>query len=360
MPVFFYQSFEATVKTDHSLKSVTGNQHTRTAHQTWTDLQQQQKRTLLYPVLDDDLLTGNRHTEPVKGPPRLVATVEKDLKDDEKQTKMWKGVGQDEFLKMMEQKILQNQQAVHREMRAMPDVIAFGELDGGHADFAHMPRFAGTLIGSTAPSIKACHSFTVYANNQPNVELAGDGNGWYAIRYLGIVVVFVHVPNDFAGGMSTAAKKKKTPTVHSGGITKSYTTHRSKRTEVTDLVAFYLRIKNEIARVGKGQIDVIMGDTNQSRLNFTDEVVSIALGKTFKNASSRTLFSPADTYETFAKGTNSGQDKMFDVVVYNEATVTVDKLCYVTQQAPFRGNGQVAAVTDHMGVAVKIEKVSAQ
>jgi len=44
----------------------------------------------------------------------------------------------------------------------------------------------------------------------------------------------------------------------------------------------------------------------------------------------------------------------------NTATGKVEKLSYITQQAPFCGNGQRAAVTDHMGVAVRVEKVSAQ
>lgn len=375
MPVFFYQSFNASSTPDHNLKSLTAQSHTRKAHETWADLQREKKRTLLYPVLDDDRLTGNRHAEPVAGPPRLVATVEKDPTDNKAQENMWKGVGTGEFLQMMQQKILQNQQAVNREMQAMPDVTAFGELDGAHSDFSDMSRFAGNRVGASSNDM-ACHNFTVYANNQRNVELAGNGDGWYAIRYLGFVVVFVHVPNDIAGGMSQKAaaeakaqllaNAKSKPTVASGGVQKSYASKKMPKAKkiagsgTEDLVDFYQKMQSEIIREGKGQIDVIMGDTNQSRLGFTAEVVSDALGKTFKNAHSAKNFSPIDTYDTVAKGTNSVGKKMFDVVVYNADTVTVDKLCYITQQAPFRGDGQVAAVTDHMGVAVSINKIRAQ
>lgn len=375
MPIFFYQSFEASSAPVHDLKSVTAQTHTRTAHKTWSGLQQQTKRTLVYPVLDDDKLTGNRHAEPVSGPPQLVATVAKDPADDDKQANLWEGVGTREFLTMMQQKILQNQQVVNRQMQAMPDVTAFGELDGAHADFSDMSRFAGNRVGVTGAGM-ACHSFTVYANNQRNVELAGSGDGWYAIRYLGFVVVFVHVPNDIADGMSakaaaaaraqSQAKSKPKPTVVSGGVQKNRATKKTPKArriggrDTADLADFYLRIQSEIHRHGKGPIDIIMGDTNQKTSGLTADVVSKALGKTFSNAYSGKQFSPGDTHDTFVKGTNSVGTKMFDVVVYNPATVKVEQLCYVTQQAPFRGTGQVAAVTDHMGVAVRFEKVTAQ
>lgn len=373
MPVFFYQSFNASSATDHNLKSVTGQYHTKKAHKTWAELQQTEKLTLVYPVLDDDLLTGSRHSEAVAGPARLVATVERDPTDDDLQSMMWEGVGQGDFLKMMEQKILQNQQAVNREMRVMPDVTAFGELDGTHADFSGMSRFAGTRVGASDHDM-ACHNFTVYANNHSNVEPAGSGDGWYAIRYLGFVVVFVHVPNDIAGGMSKSdakaakaqAKSKSKPTVLSGGIQKNYPKPKAPRAKkiagsgTADLSRFYQEIQSEIIRNGKGKIDVIMGDTNQGSLGFTEKVLKDALDKNFKNAHSGKNFSPIDTYNTVAKGTNSGNDTMFDVVVYNAATVAVKQVCYITQQAPFRGDGQVVAVTDHMGVAVSVEKVGAQ
>src|SRR5690606_36567331 len=119
-------------------------------------------------------------------------------------------------------------------------------------------------------------------------------------------------------------------------------------------ILFYQKINNAVLGAGKGAIDVIMGDTNQAKASFTPNVVSRALGIVFKDAHTGDTISPADAFNTSFGGTNATASKKYDVAVYNTASIKKIKMNYFSQFSSV-GKG-VAAVTDHMGVGVYIEK----
>jgi hypothetical protein len=230
-------------------------------------------------------------------------------------------------LHMMQQKVLQNRQAVYRQLQAMPDVTAYGELDTAHADFATMPGFAGPRVVGSSSNDMCNQNFSIFSNNICNAKRIADGVGWYAVTYLGYNVVFVHVPND-------TAKKPKTA-----------------------VVEFYKNIQYEILRNGGGIIDLVMGDTNQTSDKHTPNALNQATGYNFVNAHNHHNIAPADLHNVIVNGTNSTRTKMYDVAVYNADTVKLKQGCYWTQLAPYGNAGKVAAVTDHMGLAVEIEKL---
>ncbi|NYE60056.1 hypothetical protein FHW58_001208 [Duganella sp. 1224] len=351
MPIFSYQSFNAGNSKVHDLNSLTAQALTVEAHDHLAAATAPSR--LVFPTLPDQAIPNGppaeRHKLPVQGPAHLVAPAP--------QGTIAKGFATTTFFDMMKHKVLQNRQALFRQMQGMPDVTAFGELDGGHADFSRMNEYVVSKMAGATSNDKACNNFTVYCANGANADCVGQGEGWYAIRYLGYVVVFVHVPNKLMkspkppkqGAVRGVAAQRQTV-----AAAKPYARPAGGQSTEDRLVKFYQDIASTIIRNGGGTIDLIMGDTNQSSGGVTPRVVSKATGLTFNNAHAGAIV-PIDSYNVSVGGTNAKGDKLYDVAVYNAATVKVSKVCYWSQLAPFNNGSAVAAVTDHMGLAIQIE-----
>jgi hypothetical protein len=353
MPVFSYQSFNAGNSTVHNLNSLTAQQYTKLAHN--HAAKSSTPSRLLFPTLAEESVKGqgeDRHKLPVQGPANLVAPAPVGT--------IAAGFGTAMFFDMMKHKVLQNRQALYRQMNRMPDVTAFGELNGGHADFNTLNEYVvGKMSGATSNS-RACNNFTVYCANSAKAECVGQGEGWYAIRYLGYVVVFVHVPNKVfknppvpktgpvrgVGAQNHAAKAANKP----------YARPAAGQSNEDRLVKFIQEIASAILQRCGATIDLIMGDTNQPAIGMTYESASKATGFTFKDAHTGAI-APIDSHDIKVRGTNAKVDKMYDVAVYNADTVKMKKVCYWSQLAPFNNGSSVAAVTDHMGLAIQIEKI---
>jgi hypothetical protein len=363
MPIFSYQSFNAGNQKKHDWASLTAQKLTVETHD---HLAQSSAPTrLVYPTLHDNNfdpknypngLPADRHALPVEGPARLVGTAPVGTISQET-------TEPEDFFEMMKYKVLQNRQAVYREMKDMPHVTAFGELDGAHSDFSTMNQYVVNPMSGASSNVKACNNFSVYCSNGLKTKCIAEGDGWYAINYLGYVVVFVHVPNRLmkspkaSGG--SAAKQGAVRGVAAqhqpkAAAPKPYAKLPAGETTEDRLVKYYKEIADAILNKGGGIIDLIMGDTNQSSGGVTPKVVSKATGRPFSNAHAGSI-SPIDGFNVSVGGTNSKGDKMYDVAVYNTETVKLKKICYWSQLAPFDGGGSVAAVTDHMGLAVEIE-----
>lgn len=311
--IFAYQSFNASVSSTHDLNSLNGQRFTVMTHNHLAT-QDEDPRALVFPTVKSNPST------PVLGPPNLVPT--------EPTGAMSKGkVTNDAFFGMMQQKVLQIPQTVYRELGGMPNVLAFGELDSANDDVAMMTDVAGPEVGSSGQMKKACQNFSVFSHDQSNVNHLGDGEGWFAIEYLSYVVVFVHVPNAIA--------TKKDP-----------------------VVKFYQNIQSQIQQHPKGGIiDVVIGDTNQPSPNFTPNCLSQALQQNFQDAHGGATINPMDTFGVEVSGTNAKGTQKYDVAVFNTKTVKAGGVSYWTQRAPFGSASSVGAVTDHMGLAVKVEKL---
>ncbi len=367
MPIFSYQSFNSSPSTTHDLESISGQRFTVSAHNYWA---KQRRAALVYPTLPDEdgddppqagaVVTG-RHGLPVEGPANLL-----NVKVEGPGALNANAEGRAVFYRMMQQKVLQSRQGVFREMGKMPQVVAFGEFDGAHADFQTMTQmFDGGMSGASAHP-QACHNFSVYCSDGTTVDRVGQGDGWYAIHYLGYTVVFVHVPNSLMDAPKNPAATKPKP----GPVRGLAAQHQVKAAAPKPyskpivgiggraregLIGFYRNISNTILQNGGGVIDVIMGDTNQKSDTWTPDIVSAATNLTFRNAHNNRNIQPIDTHEFSAGGTNANATMMYDVAVYNTQTVTMAQMCYWSQLAPIGDGGRVAAVTDHMGLAIKVE-----
>jgi len=166
-------------------------------------------------------------------------------------------------------------------------------------------------------------NFSVHSGQTAVHQPVGSGDGWIAMKCYNVLVVFVHVPNAIAKSDSACQ-------------------------------TFYATIQSQCLQEGAGAIDVIMGDTNQSSADFTQRVVSVSLNTNFVNAHSGTSIEPFDTYQRSFKGTNATGTKKYDVAVYNADTVTLKNVIYLTQFIATESGA--AAVTDHMGIGVHVEK----
>ncbi|HWW68487.1 MAG TPA: hypothetical protein VN089_00950 [Duganella sp.] len=364
MPIFSYQSFNAGSSKTHDLKSLTAQGFTVETHDHLAA--STERNRLIYPALHDQHFNPNdypnglpadRHAHPVQGPAALVGMAPIG-------TISQANVSTANFYEMMKQKVLQNQQAVYRQMKSMPQVTAFGELDGAHQDFSTMNEYVASDLSGATNVKAACQNFSVYCSNGANVTCVGTGEGWYAIRYLKYVVVFVHVPNRLMKSKKAPAATPAKP----GPLKGVAAQHQVKpppptpyakpgpviETTEDRLVKFYKDIADTILKNGGGVIDIVMGDTNQSSGGVTPNVVSQATNQTFKNAHEGDI-SPIDGYNVSVGGTNSKGNKMYDVAVYNANKVKLKKICYWSQLTPFGDGGQVAAVTDHMGLAIEVE-----
>ncbi|WP_249383908.1 hypothetical protein [Chitinivorax sp. B] len=315
MPVFAYQSLNSNASIDHGVGASKSQYFTRVTHDHSAKISSGGWMLSLpiNPNLAPDI--------PLYGPAQLLPTAA--------QGYMNKGQHDDiTFRDMVQRKALQTHQNLIRAFGTGFNLLVYGELDSGHSDWASMQQSAGRLLRVSSAEM-ACNSFSVHADNQRGMHrYLGEGQGWIAVESYGVVAVFVHVPN------AIATSDNKT-------------------------IDFYAAINKKILQAGAGGIDIIMGDTNQASNGFTPKVVTSALGQSFEDAHPQSTIQPYDSYQRDFQGTNSTGTKKYDVAVYNRQTVKVKEMIYLTQFTPVSSQSSymTAAVTDHMGVAVRVEKV---
>lgn len=307
--VLAYQSLNSNSSSSHGVKASNSQPFTRMTHN--HSAQSSQPWKLDYPIAE-----SCAPDVPVHGPAQLLPTAPMDYMDKGQHSDM-------EFLTMVEGMARQIYQVAFRSFNKTYDLLVLGELDSSHPEWSTMQSNAGSLFHSSAPN-KACNCFSLHsAGSGAKNEKIAEGTGWVAVKCGNVVAVFVHVPNAIAKDESAA-------------------------------ILFYQKINNAVLGAGKGAIDIIMGDTNQAKASFTPNVVSRALGMVFKDAHAGDTIRPADAFNTSFGGTNATASKKYDVAVYNTASIKTIKMNYLSQFSSV-GKG-VAAVTDHMGVGVYIEK----
>lgn len=307
--VIAYQSLNSNVSTTHNIQASKSQQFTIKTHD--HSAQQSEPWMLQLPTAE-----GVPPNVPVHGPAQLLATAPEGTMGKGKQTDA-------SFLSMVEGKALQIHQNSIRSFPRPCDLLVLGELDATHTDWASMKSKAGSLLHASTPS-KACNCFSVHSTGSTGFnEQIAEGTGWVAVKCGGVMAVFVHVPNAIATDESAAE-------------------------------TFYKNINNEVLSKGKGPIDIIMGDTNQPNDAFTPRVVTSALGNAFSDAHPAKSINPADSYKVSFSGTNSTATKKYDVAVYNKASIQKIQAIYISQFSSI--GSSVAAVTDHMGICVYLEK----
>ena len=332
--VIAYQSLNSNCSSEHGLDASTSQPFLRKAQDMLATLYRPGSGALNYPAAP--------MIEPhvaVQGPAELVPVAKADFMNVDKLSRKRKGLEIDDeseqtmqearvkMLSMVEGKARQIYQHSFREFGEQCDLVAFGELDSAHPDWHTLGAAAGKSVHvSSAP--KACNCFSLHSSGATvKATPLAEGTGWCAVRCNGVLVVFVHVPNDVARERPKAIK-------------------------------FYNDIGTALLTAsGGGVIDVVMGDTNQSSPVFSPEVISAGLGGSFKDGHGTGLISGSDTWsdnKVVHKGTNSVNDKKFDVAVYNTTTVATISVCYLTQFSI--AARQAAAYTDHMGLLVKVTK----
>lgn len=314
MPVVIaYQSLNSNSSADHSIGAANSQLFTRQTQNFYAKTTT--KPTVLsYPTLSTSV-PGYSPTTPVEGPAELINIAP--------QGAMNKGEHSDtEFAALIGGKMAQLHQGVYRAFGQACDLLTIGELDSSHSQWSSLQQTVGSFLYSTDQS-KACNCFSVHGNSHISEVIAESKSaGWIAVKCGTVVTVFVHVPNSIA---------KK----------------------AGDSQNFYSKMRDRVAKKGHS-IDLIMGDTNQGSDKFTPNVVSAALGGSFKDAHASSSISPSDFYGKTVSGTNSNATKKYDVVVYNTATIKSIEVQYISQFSPSGHNAY--AVTDHMGVVVKVTK----
>ncbi|WP_390590805.1 hypothetical protein [Simiduia litorea] len=314
MPIFFYQSLNSNSSSQHGISASKAQRFTRDTHDAQAASSEAWKLSM-------PTAPGASPEVPVHGPAQLVKSAA--------QGYMGKGQHSDhQFLAMVEGKARDTHQHLVRQFGRSCDILVYGELDGNNAEWSSMQSHAGNLVIASSTG-KACNSFSVHASNTSNHEFLGSGMGWIAIKSGNVNAVFVHVPNAIAKSEDAA-------------------------------VSFYQTINRELVAKGKGAIDIVMGDTNQSSPEFTPRVLSRALGAVCRNATKATDLTPVDSHNRSFKGTNSNATKMYDVAVYNSASVSIGKEAYLSQSTAVSSNNKnlAAAVTDHMGIAIEVTKTA--
>ncbi len=293
MPVIAYQSFNANSSTTHGLASMWQQPLTRAAARRVAGAGHQ---ALVLPSLDSEF------SLPVEGPANLRPI---------------QALGGAPTQVAFGTQIALIYQNIYRAIGTMPDLLVCGELDVSNADFAGLRQSSGLLANVTG-NAKACQCFTAFAQAgvAGQIKLLAEGLGFVIYSINGLSVLFVHVPNAIA---TNAAKVRD----------------------------FYAQLNNHLVTIGSGPIDLVIGDTNQSSSNFTQN----ALPQGFANAHTSTKVSPFDNWNVKQGGTNSAGSKMFDVAVYNTTTINLEAgPVYLSQSS-----GAVT-VTDHCGLAVKVSR----
>ena len=328
--VIAYQSLNSNVSHEHDIEASTSQMHTRKAQKTLAT-KTPQRYSLHFPVVDD-----GKPDIAVHGPAELLPTAPADFMDNgekrgrkRKRDELEADDSTTKMLGMFHGKALQIYQLAQREFGQPCNLLTFGELDAKHKSWVDAEKVAGKLVhASVFP--KACNCFSLHSANSANTtKFIAEGDGWVAAVCNGLRVVFVHVPNSLA-------------------------------TDPTKARAFYKDIKNTVLtsiNSGGGVIDLVMGDTNQPHALFSPANISAGLGGKFSDGhASSSNISPVDTYDVKFKGTNSVDTKKFDVAIYNTATVEKIDVRYFSQLS--RVAKSAAAYTDHMGVLVRVKKIS--
>ncbi|QZH74181.1 MAG: hypothetical protein JY451_10580 [Erythrobacter sp.] len=297
MPIIAYQSFNSNASTTHSLGSATAQHFTKLANTHATGLGQMVD---VAPYATDTL------GEPVQGPVHRRPV----------------GVHDDNNFRTAQPlggHVATLWQNVYRAMGAMPDIMVCGEIDASHPELS---SFVSGSDFSLVPfsDVMHCQSFTaiVPSANSGMLKFLGQGTGWVAYAVGRVVTLFVHVPNSFCN-------------------------------DASDLADWYSDINQRILREQQLRIDMVIGDTNQSTLGRTSSALGAKTCSFFANAMNGSSFVPFDGAGATFGGTNSTQSQMFDVAVYNEQFVRVEKgPIYLSP------SGTGLTVTDHCGLAVKV------
>lgn len=314
MPIFFYQSLNANASTKRGVGATNSQRFTRETHN------RQAANADAWRLSMPTAGASVPPHVPVHGPAQLVPSAPVGY--------MAKGqhdLGQ--FLSLVEGKARDTHQHLVREFGRSSDLLVYGEMDASHGEWNGAQMHTGQLVCAVSTG-KACNSFSVHANLSAVHEPLGYGMGWVAVKSGNVNVVFVHVPNAIAKSADKAAR-------------------------------FYQDINQQLVASGKGAIDLVMGDTNQSSDGFTPKAVSKAVGALFANAHQGGAVEPMDSYGKSFGGTNSNAQQMYDVAVYNTATIRLSKVAYLSQGSTVGhgGTNKAAAITDHMGLAVEVTKL---
>ncbi len=228
-----------------------------------------------------------------------------------------------EFSALLNSKARQTSINILLDFKARPDLLAFGEVNHTHPQMNTFNESVGSPLPMHKVFAKACQNFSVYWDNPSQSLILGAGLGWNAVMCGNLIVVFVHVPN--------AVARDKPLTIQ-----------------------FYKNIYSAL----NGRVpDIIMGDTNQPRAGHTQECVTSALGTgaiTYLDAHPDRDIEPFDSINFSATGTNAKLNKKYDLAVYNTRTVEILRCKYVSPHVPVPEEGFSKAVTDHMGVIIKV------
>lgn len=297
MPTIAYQSFNANASSTHGLASISNQRFTKQTNAYVTDKGDQ---ALVLPHNPAHL------TSPFHGPAELRPI---------------EVLADPHTVNAFGAQVSLAFQNFYRAIQSMPDMMVIGEFDSSHPDFASM--ISGSDINITShPAKRACQSFTAISQSAvaSSIDFLQSGEGYVAYSIGGLVVVFVHVPNRVASS-------------------------------ATGTEQFYLNIAHSLGAKAK-YIDLIIGDTNQPRFNFSAEALNLAFGtKAYVNAGSQAGIVKADNWNVRESGTNSVGTKMYDIAVYRSDinTITAGPI-YISQSS------SAVTVTDHCGLAVNIAR----
>ncbi|AFV00507.1 hypothetical protein [Simiduia agarivorans] len=310
MPLFFYQSINSN--SSHSQGVAASNSQRFTVQTHNQQAANQGAWRLSLPVA-----SGAEPTTPIHGPAHLVPSAPAGY--------MAKGAHSDrQFKGMVEAKMRESHQHMHRKFGTACDLYVIGELNASNAEWKGLDDHVGNLFSAVTTG-KTCNSFSAFAVKPGIFVELGSGMGWAAYQVMNVNVVFVHVPNSIA-------------------------------TKTASVEAFYKSINQLVNQKTGADIDLVMGDTNQQSPSFTAKCVGAAVGKTFLNVHSQTDVNPYDAYERSFGGTNSNGSRMYDTAVYNSATARKVDYIYLSQAGFTHDSSAAAALTDHMGLAVQLEK----
>lgn len=295
MAAFAYQSFESTSSHTHDARAIFQQKFTRATNERVTG----EGVEALVPPSNPDM-----PSEIYSGPAQKMEVAELDR-------------GITPTIAFLQQHISLMFRNAYSSMGQHLNAFVCGELDANGTDFnplRSLPNLDTHVLGSDKNS--QCFTGFVPKGDAGTTRPITGGPGYYAFTIEGMTVVFVHVPNAI-------------------------------RDDKDGAFAFYSKIQSDLAKASAPGIDIVMGDTNQQKADFTRERLLQLKGGTFANAMSGSSVSPVDNYLYTTKGTNSMGDQLYDVCVYNSDRVAIDDIAYLSQSSSGK------TVTDHMGVIVK-------
>lgn len=310
--LIFYQSLNSSSTYDHGLKSATTQLFTRQTHNNMASSNFGQPNIFLQ--MPD---SSSAPDQIFQGPQARLSLAQHGAMDKGSHTEK-------QMLSLIEIKIKDILQTGARltspggfVTAQLPDILVLGEVDGQHPEWASLTQYAGNLLPYPNKSEKASQSFSVYSRVSGAGIVTSD-IGWVAVRVSGIVLVFVHVPND-----------------------------RATNPELTKKFYEHMKVK-----LGPIPPYLIMGDTNQQNDGHTLNCVNAAFPDKYKSVFGfHNDFETTDT-TTRHGGTNSNSKKMYDTAVYQSSGAHVPKGAYISQFTMDPDTHQAVAVTDHMGMFV--------